>query len=340
MAEHTSLGNMEQIVQMLNSLVIRCPKIKIHNTPLRGRGLFTTSPIQLHEKIFSTIPLAYWPSSLPSSSAPVSSTLLCPLCYKSNQSSCADYCQSQDKLSKDIKLFNQNLIRNPLSAESKFSNLIAMIAYRISLELQFGYQNTFLLSHFFTFPLLDDDTASPSPSPSLGPNEEYKKSYVEHHLRLVAHLSQLGLEKQTQQFLTYEWYLRMVGVLNLNGIQIPSSEPHAGAALFDSLSFINHSCQPNVTIAFNGVEATVIALKEFSAGEELFIDYVAGNDKGREDRGGTDSEAKGREGTDSEAKGREGREDSQQMDRFAYLNYNYGIQCQNSAAPCSCGKYK
>jgi hypothetical protein len=307
---------MERIVEMLNKMVIRSPNITIKSTPLRGRGIFATSPIQLHEKIFTAIPLAYWPSTLPSSTISPSSSL-CTLCYKPNQLSC-DVCElGQAQISKDLKLFQKNLLLNPLSSQSKFSNLIAIIAYRICLELQFGYQNTFYLSHFFTFPLLDQDDTNSS-SHQNDPNEHYKKNYLDHHQHLLIHLTHLGHEKQTQQFLTYEWYLRLVGVLNLNGIQIPHNEPHPGVALYDAISFLNHSCEPNVALAFNGIEATAIALREMSVGEELFIDYVGGEGGGGEEGiGGTKS-------------------------RFDYLSYNYGIQCQQSsvAAPCSCGKYE
>lgn len=316
----TGRVDMAQLVELLNKLVIRGPKIQIQHTNLRGRGIFATSPIKLHEKIMTSLPIAFWSSSLitssstvptpyPSSSSP--SPLDCSICYKP-QLSCSE-CQSQQELFSILKQYHQKLLSqpppspspspsSPLSSHSYFINLIALLAHRICLELQLGYQNTFYLTHLFTFPILDKD---------LKLSESFNETYSTSYQQLRLHLVGLGFEPQLQSFFDMDWYLKMIGVLNLNSIQIPSSQRVNGVALYDSISFINHSCQPNVTLAFNGVEASVIALKELQTSEELFLDYV---------------------GNDSDLS-------SHDQKRYEYLHYNYGIDCQGSESGCACGKY-
>jgi SET domain-containing protein len=310
----------QQLVELLNKLVIRSPKIQIQHTTLRGRGIFATSPLKQHEKIFTSLPVAFWSSSSlssPTTSSPLSpergsvtsstsfpstssSSPLCTICYKS-QLSCSD-CQSQEELFTNLKKYHEMLLQNPLSSQSHFINLIGLLAYRICLELKLGYQNTFYLTHLFTFPILDKTKDG---------NNFMESSYSTSYQQLRNHLISLGYESQLQSFLDLDWYLKMIGVLNLNTIQIPSSQRINGVALYDSISFINHSCQPNVTLAFNGVEASVIALKELKTNEELFLDYV---------------------GNDSDL-------NSNDQKRYEYLHYNYGILCQGSESGCACGKY-
>lgn len=306
---------MESLVPFLNKLIIRSGKIQIQNTPTRGRGIFATSSIKKYEKIFKSLPLAFWPSthsmdllkksstSSPSLSPSSSNSSFCYLCYTSDLNRICDECQQPQQpqaknISHDLKKFNQNLLQNPLSTQSSFVNITAIVAYRIALELKSGYQNTFLTTHLLTFPILDSTN-----------NEEFTKKYSINFEQLKYYLSTFGLESQYTSFLTLEWYLKMIGILNLNTIEIPENQSISGNALYDSISLFNHSCKPNITISFHGVEATVIALKDLSPNEELFLDYV---------------------GNDQEL-------NSNDDKRYEYLNYNYGIQCRG--VECSCGKF-
>jgi hypothetical protein len=75
--------------------------------------------------------------------------------------------------------------------------------------------------------------------------------------------------------LAVQWYAHVWGILYLNCISTP-----IGTALYGILSFINHSCKPNVGLRFrdNSVCVDLIALEDMKAGQEVYIHYVEGND--------------------------------------------------------------
>jgi len=107
--------------------------------------------------------------------------------------------------------------------------------------------------------------------------------------------------------LAVQWYAHVWGILCLNCISTP-----LGTALYGILSFINHSCQPNVGLRFRDKSVCVdlIALKDMKAGQEAYIHYVEGNDA-----------LSATTATSFEA-------------RQEHLQFNYGFKCSPQSCTC------
>eukprot|EP00602_Paraphysomonas_sp_CaronLab_P001558 CAMPEP_0185031304 /NCGR_PEP_ID=MMETSP1103-20130426/18702_1 /TAXON_ID=36769 /ORGANISM="Paraphysomonas bandaiensis, Strain Caron Lab Isolate" /LENGTH=119 /DNA_ID=CAMNT_0027566789 /DNA_START=532 /DNA_END=891 /DNA_ORIENTATION=- len=116
----------------------------------------------------------------------------------------------------------------------------------------------------------------------------------------------MGYEEEVRSFCSLQWYVKAMGVLHLNAIR--TVKP-AGSALYSDISFMNHSCKPSVGVIFDAMEATVVALHDLDAGDELLLNYIE---------------------SDSESASWSHKEEQD------YLKYNYGFSCKDS---CSCGKY-
>lgn len=187
---------------------------------------------------------------------------------------------------KKLKDYHKNV---PHDLSSKFEPMVYKLAHRLCRELQDGYENTNYILNLLSRPTIPQDV---------------QEGLSEPHEALKRHLTEMGLEKEVNKFLTLEWYCDAMGVLHLNSIGTP-----IGTALFDDISYINHSCDPNVGLKFKGMQATVVALKDLNANDELLINYA-------------EMEAE---------KGNWSHEEVQE-----HLKFNYGFDCSET---CSCGKY-
>ena len=47
-----------------------------------------------------------------------------------------------------------------------------------------------------------------------------------------------------------------------------------GVALYPTISFINHSCNPNAFLCHNGPKGSIIVYKDLKEGDQIFVSYV------------------------------------------------------------------
>ncbi|CCW71180.1 unnamed protein product [Phytomonas sp. Hart1] len=75
-----------------------------------------------------------------------------------------------------------------------------------------------------------------------------------------------------QPNLFMEEVLSLLALLQTNEFFLPES---GGIALFPSLSFLNHSCEPNCAVVQGDgpLQRRLISLRDIRDGEQLFIDY-------------------------------------------------------------------
>ncbi|XP_077408063.1 N-lysine methyltransferase SMYD2-A-like isoform X1 [Vanacampus margaritifer] len=65
------------------------------------------------------------------------------------------------------------------------------------------------------------------------------------------------------------------GQVSCNGFTIEDEElSHVGTAVYPDVALINHSCDPNVMVTFNGSRADVRAVKDVKAGQEVLTSYI------------------------------------------------------------------
>ncbi|KAK3563264.1 hypothetical protein QTP86_019342 [Hemibagrus guttatus] len=63
--------------------------------------------------------------------------------------------------------------------------------------------------------------------------------------------------------------------VNCNGFTIEDEElSHLGSAVFPDVALMNHSCNPNAIVTYNGTVAEVRAVQKISPGEEIFNSYI------------------------------------------------------------------
>lgn len=288
------MNNVEGVLQFLNQLVVKSPKVRIVNS-MRGRSLVAATHINQDEHIFTTTPLVAWPKK---QSPPIRLDRTCNHCFASNNlvSECQP-CQMDKIFMHNMKTYHK-LVKTSGEVQisgdaSKFEPMVNKLAYRLCKEIQDGYENTNYILNLLSSPEISSDIQS---------------GLSDQHESLVTELTQHGLQKEAESFLTLEWYCRALGVLHLNAISTPA--PASGSALYDDLSFINHSCVPTVGFLFHGMRATVVSLCNLRPGDELFIDYMEL----------------------AAEKGEWGHEQKQEN-----LRHSYGFDC---SATCSCGKLR
>lgn len=289
------MSNVEGVLQFLNQLVVKSPKVRIVNT-IRGRSLVATTHIKKDEHIFTSTPLVAWPKK---QSTPLRLDKCCNHCFAPNNliSECQAckmdklFMHNMKKHHKQVKIDISNSSTDPSGQASRYEPMVNKLAYRLCKELQDGYENTNYVLNLLACP----DISS-----------EIQQGLSEQHEVLKTQLVEQGLEKEAESFLTLEWYCQALGVLHLNSIGTPL--PVSGSALYDDLSFINHSCSPTVGLLFRGMRATVVSLQDLNPSDELFINYVE---------------------LDAE-KGGWGHDETQEA-----LRHNYGFDCSTT---CSCGK--
>ena len=67
--------------------------------------------------------------------------------------------------------------------------------------------------------------------------------------------------------------MRIIGILQINGHEVPTSDP-AHVAIFYNASFLEHSCTPNLAKSFNKDGHLILwAPKEIKKGSHLSICY-------------------------------------------------------------------
>jgi SET and MYND domain-containing protein len=78
------------------------------------------------------------------------------------------------------------------------------------------------------------------------------------------------------QYVSVPFLTGILSTLGANAIGItePVELTDVGIALFDRISLLNHSCDPNAVVLFDGAAAIVRALKPIAAGDEITISYV------------------------------------------------------------------
>jgi SET and MYND domain-containing protein len=78
------------------------------------------------------------------------------------------------------------------------------------------------------------------------------------------------------QYVSVPFLTGILSTLGANAIGItePVELTDVGVALFDRISLLNHSCDPNAVVLFDGAAAIVRALKPIAAGDELTISYI------------------------------------------------------------------
>lgn len=287
---------MEGVLQFLNQLVVKTPKVHIVNN-IRGRSLVAATHIKKDEHIFTSTPLVAWPKK---QSSPVRLDRNCNHCFAPNNhvSECQPcqmdklFMHSMKKYHKLVKV-DSSTSSATSSESSRYEPMVNKLAYRLCKEIQDGYENTNYILNLLSCPDISSDIQS-------GLEFQYET--------LKTQLAAEGLQKEMESFLTLEWYCHALGVLHLNAVGTPV--PVSGSALYDDISFINHSCKPTVGLSFHGMRATVISLTDLNPNDELFINYVE---------------------VDAE-KGKWTHEQTQES-----LMFNYGFDC---SATCSCGKIK
>lgn len=300
------MSNVEGVLQFLNQLVIKTPKVKIINN-IRGRSLVASTHIPKGEHIFTSTPLVAWPKK---QSTPIRLDRNCNHCFAPNHtiSECQP-CQMDKLLMHQMKKYHKVVTKtnttsaaisktassaitsSQQSTSSRFEPMVNKLAYRLCLEIKDGYENTNYILNLLSCP----DIAA-----------DIQNGLIEQHECLQKQLIEQDLEKEMNSFLTLEWYCHALGVLHLNAVGTPL--PVSGSALYDDISFINHSCSPTVGLLFHGMRATVVSLIDMNPQDELFINYV-------------ELDAEEHEWTHEQIQEK--------------LMYNYGFDCSST---CSCGK--
>jgi hypothetical protein len=287
------MSNVEGVLQFLNQLVIKTPKVRIVNN-IRGRSLVAAQHIKKDEHLFTSTPLVAWPKK---QTTPIRLDRNCNHCFApNNQVSECQACR-MDKLfmhnmKKYHKLVKTDLSPSEISSQSsRFEPMVNKLAFRLCKEIQDGYENTNYILNLLSCPDISSDIQE-----GLTGQYEFLKT------ELISH----GVQKEMESFLSLEWYCRTLGVLHLNAVGTPL--PVSGSALYDDISFINHSCSPTVGLLFHGMRATVVSLKDLNPNDELFMNYVELNAE---------------------------KEDWSHEDIQENLRYNYGFDCSTT---CSCGR--
>jgi hypothetical protein len=213
------------------------------------------------------------------------------------------YCiQSYDdieKEEKDIAIKIMKFSSNPLNntSSSTYHNLIASLCFRVCYESKIGFQNTLFLMN----QLVSADVNS------IIKDDRVKLLFQESVIDIKDRLEKESYKEEINKLLFPEkeksllLYAKLFSMLSLNTIKTPF-----GSALYSLPSFLNHSCIPNVGFQYNGVKLSIIALKDLSEDDEIFINYI-------------------------EEEGENWNFRKQQN----YLKFNYGFDCEIN---CSCGE--
>ena len=265
---------------LLNKMLITTSKVVIAGSRSRGRGLFATEKILKNDKIFTSYPLAGWMAN-------GCMTNICHMCFRDNSNGATcELCVDKPSLMEDSFKLHQSL--SHFQNESAFEPIAAKLAHHLCQEIRRNDKYVYYILNMLAYPEVKD---------------EFRVSHEKPAIALKKQLGSLGYENEVATFLDLDWYTRIMGILHLNSMRTPHPEK---IVLFGDISFLNHSCQPTVGLQFDDQSASVVALRDISPGDELFLSYIDG---------------------ESEAKGWTREEERE------YLKFNYGIDC---ASTCSC----
>ncbi|XP_077367324.1 N-lysine methyltransferase SMYD2-B-like [Festucalex cinctus] len=87
-----------------------------------------------------------------------------------------------------------------------------------------------------------------------------------------------GLHRFYSKHLDFPDSEELIGLfsqVSCNGFTIEDEElSHVGTAVYPDVALINHSCDPNVIVTFDGTRADVRAVKDVTAGQEVLTSYI------------------------------------------------------------------
>jgi hypothetical protein len=298
----------------INQLVIRRASVSINMAGKLGRGLFANKFVPKGNIIMAATPMASWLSS----KSNIRLDRTCNHCFRGLTLGPCARCEDDEAVMSQLKPFHKTL-KDIFKKEPPSWNLeplVFKLAHQVCVESRLGYENTQFVLNFMMAP----DTT-----------EENKLALEENHDRLTHALRSIGFDKEVSDAIDIDWYCRTLGVLFLHNIEtghLSSLSALKGLALYDSLSFVNHSCRPNVRFTMgvsSGLEVAVVAAEDIEDGEELLVDYRTLRTGAGDGAGVEDEERTAVEGT-----GVVGGDDLSQQ----FLRESYGFDCIES---CRCG---
>ncbi|EGG17793.1 SET domain-containing protein [Cavenderia fasciculata] len=278
--------NEQQIITKIYDRIIgnRSSSIQIKDNGTKsGRGLFAITAFKKGSQIFQEEPFVSYPS------LDVDKSTICNHCLKQlnnngnnnndnkskQQQQCTKcgerYCSEKCRSSAEVQHHLascptssniDNITRYSLVEKRRFPLLAARILSRILLENHFdktmhNWENLQVLSF----------AKKDAPLEWKDDYDVFKKSLL--------------TRESNQKRFDFNWFVRIMQILYLNtlGIDVGStkpsiSSPTSSIGLFFLSSFFNHSCDPNVYMAFpHDKTAVITALRDIKKGEELFISY-------------------------------------------------------------------
>lgn len=319
-----------QDIQVLNQLFVHATKVLIKNSPQRSRGVFANKLLKRNELCFESFPVVTWSKTHDKN--------LCTLCLgKPKSRKSCEICQDEPELIKSMESFHNVLMKEDII--NPYFGMTMKLAHRICLESRNSYENTKLILEVMNHPVIDE------------------KKTVEYEALeniLEQKVGSFGLRTEISELLMdIEWFPNVLNTLAWYTYK-PSSDI---IALFDSASFLNHSCQPNCQLSFSGGNAQVTALADIKPGNELFINYYDTNNQSSQENekveseissmvtnsNGRDeiplnitSESNGVVNTCSTSSNEDKKDNIQKIQN--YLKLQYDFQCTSSS--CTCGYKK
>jgi hypothetical protein len=306
----------------INEFLAQGSKLFVRNSLGRGRGLVLNTPVLKHSLLSSSTPLVAFPNI----KTKLRLDRHCNHCFQSNKLPLCQPCQEIPELYAELKEDHKDILeikeyyaataadgQNGAMEYTPMEGLLHKLALRICHESRQGFQNTTYFLETLIAPV-----APPEAAAALQDDFEF----------LTAFLTNLGYEEEIGSFLTLEWYVRTLGVLYLNTMSTSQ-----GSALYDLFSLLNHSCEPNVTIEFQGLIASLRAKDDLAEGEELFVDYTALREEYQQHLHVSPEQGKASQSQERVEKELSKHSGSDVARKNSFLKDLYGFDCREN---CSC----